>query len=238
MGSAVVAWMLAAAVGVVAAAERPSASPPDALWAIVSTCVDRAQPAPFCACPAFARSCCGQAAPDRDVVWAETREFVVIRNMTMCGCGPDFVAGLAMPRARITGIEDPKRPDGIWPFAWNAARARIADPLEIALVINPDDERTQNQMHVHLVRLRPDVRRELAALVPPDAIVLHLPDLGGVFSAAVARVGATAIGTYGILVLQDAARGWLAVLTDRASPETYTRHHCVPGDASPLSSRE
>lgn len=219
-----------------AVAAPPPSSPSDALWRIVATCVDGARPdASFCACPAFARSCCGQPAPNADVVWAETPDFVVIRNMNMCGCAPGFVAGLALPRARITGIEDPKRPDAIWPLAWDVARARIADPMEIALLINPPDERSQNQMHVHLLRLRDGARNEIAALTPPDAILLRLPSLDHVFTTAAARVGAAALGDYGLLVVRDPAGGFVAALTDRTSPERYTQNRC---DGGPLSSRE
>ena len=130
------------------------ASNGNALWQIVSTCVDH-KAGPYCACPAFLRSCCGDVeTPDADVVWARTDDFVAIRDMLMCGCKRSFVAGLALPLARVTGIGDPRRPEGIWPFAWKVARSRIADELEIGLVINPRDARTQNQMHVHMLRLR------------------------------------------------------------------------------------
>src|SRR5262249_34010454 len=132
---------------------------PDALWQIVSTCLPSTAPSPtvgHCTCPAFERSCCDDpTTPDDAVVWAATAEFVAIRDMKMCGCGPLFVAGLAIPRARVSGIEDPARPEGIWPFAWNVARSRIAEPLDIGLAINPEDVRSQNQMHVHMLRLKP-----------------------------------------------------------------------------------
>ena len=96
-------------------------------------------------------------------MWAKTKEFVAIRDLKMCGCPPGFVAGLALPRARVTGIEDPRRPEGIWPFAWQVARTRIPDERQIALAINPKDARSENQMHVHMLRLRPETRAWLDA---------------------------------------------------------------------------
>jgi CDP-diacylglycerol pyrophosphatase len=195
---------------------------PGALWNIVSTCVDTAAPR-YCECAAFARSCCGSTTtPNADVVWGASPEFVVIRDMAMCGCDPEFVAGLALPRTRVSGIEDPKRPDAIWPFAWDVARRRIADELDVALVINPVDARTENQMHVHLLRLKADGRAQLD--VHPDA--MHLPTLDRVFTAAAARVGDAAMGDHGILVAKRRVGGWLAVLTRGSSPQTFTRNRC------------
>src|SRR5262249_49647857 len=98
-----------------AATPRIPVTGSSALWAIVSGCVDRER-AGYCTCPAFALSCCGEPhTPDADVVWARTADSVAIRDLKMCGCPPDFVAGLALPLTRVSGIEDPSRPEGIWP---------------------------------------------------------------------------------------------------------------------------
>ena len=141
------------------------------LWDIVSTCIDRdgrAPDAPFCECAAFVHSCCGdRATPNDAVVWARTAQFVAIRDLKMCGCDAAFVAGLALPRTRVTGIEDPARPEGIWRFAWGVARGRIPDELEIGLVINPiQGKRMSNST-------RPEPRRwhESATDGQPGALV-------------------------------------------------------------------
>lgn len=201
----------------------------DALWRIVSSCIDGEDGLSFCKCPAFNRSCCERTAtPNADVVWAESADFVAIRNMSMCGCGGDFVAGLALPRARITGIEDPKRPDGIWPFAWDVARKHIPETSEIALVINPPEDRTQNQMHVHIVRLTPKGRAQIdTSTTGDDTIGLTLPDLRGVFTAAVEKLGPERIGGWGIIVTPWPAGGYRAVLVDEQSPESFTEHACA-----------
>jgi CDP-diacylglycerol pyrophosphatase len=228
-GRVIAAWALAA--GFLACARVPLPPPANActLWDIVSTCVDR-DAIGVCACPAFACSCCGdRATPDADVVWARTQRFVAIRDLQMCGCPPGFVHGLALPRARVTGIEDPHRPEAIWPFAWDVARSRIPDERQIGLVINPEVARSQNQMHVHLLRLRPETRSWLDAsdgAVPTGVTVLPLPNLDAVFANAEARVGAARMAYTGILVARAREGVWRAVLTDRSSPEAFTVRRC------------
>jgi CDP-diacylglycerol pyrophosphatase len=196
-----------------------------ALWSIVSTCVDHVTHG-YCGCSALALSCCSDpATPDTDVVWARTREFVAIRDMKMCGCPAGFVAGLALPRTRVTGIEDPRRPDGIWPFAWETARTRIPDERQIGLAINPKDARTENQLHVHLLRLRPDARAWIDSSDTPGpvrTVVISLTSLDAVFTTVVARVGAPRMADTGILVARARAGGWVAVVTDRTSPQAFT----------------
>jgi CDP-diacylglycerol pyrophosphatase len=222
---------LAAAIAVAgcAASRDHPGTGPSALWTIVSRCVDR-QTAAYCSCPPFELSCCGNpSTPDADVVWARTADFVVIRDLRMCGCPPGFVSGLAMPVTRVSGIEDPRRPEGIWPFAWEAARARIPDERAIGLVLNPPDARTQNQMHVHLLRLRAEVRPWLdgEAPAPPGVQVIPVQDLGAVFAAVQARVGADHMRDTGVLVARGRRGGWRAVLTDRTSPQAFTLNRCA-----------
>ncbi len=127
-------------------------------------------------------------------VWALTPEFAAIRDIKMCGCPAAFVHGLALPRAAVRGVEDPSRPEGIWQFAWNASVGRI--PAEqVALVVNPRAHRSQNQLHVHLVRLREDV--VLAPLVAG-----YVSDLGQVWATAAAAASALGLEDYGVLVAQ------------------------------------
>jgi CDP-diacylglycerol pyrophosphatase len=222
---------LAAAIAVAgcAASRDHPGTGPSALWTIVSRCVDR-QTAAYCSCPPFELSCCGNpSTPDADVVWARTADFVVIRDLRMCGCPPGFVSGLAMPVTRVSGIEDPRRPEGIWPFAWEAARARIPDEQAIGLVLNPPDARTQNQMHVHLLRLRAEVRPWLdgEAPAPPGVQVIPVQDLDAVFAAVQARVGADHMRDTGVLVARGRRGGWRAVLTERTSPQAFTLNRCA-----------
>jgi CDP-diacylglycerol pyrophosphatase len=154
-------------------------------------------------------------------VWAATGDFVAIRDIKMCGCAPGFVHGLAMPRDRVIGAEDPRRPAGIWSFAWGVARQRIADADEIALVVNPPDARGQDQLHVHLVRLLPDARTRLEARAPA-----RVAELDAVWEAAALRAAEAGIGRYGVLVTRAPAGGFLVVPAATSPEREFTASQC------------
>ena len=104
---------------------------------------------------------------------------------------------------------------GIWPFAWQTARSRIADDDQIALAVNPPGlGRTQDQLHVHLVRLTPDARARLAA----DAAA-RAPDLELVWDVAARQAAAKGIASYGVLVVRDDVATGFLVLARSESPE-------------------
>lgn len=199
----------------------------DILWNLVSECVDPGA-ASYCAtCRAPIEGTCGGDRGCRKSldVWARTPEFVAIRDIKMCGCPDAFVHGLALPRTRVTGVEDPKRPEGIWRFAWDTARARIADDRQIALVVNPPGlQRTQDQLHVHLVRLLPTARAEVERSSPTT-----IQSLDQVWDAAARQAAAKKLSDYGVLVARaDAGDGFL-VLAEPGSPEDrFTAATCRP----------
>jgi CDP-diacylglycerol pyrophosphatase len=78
---------------------------------------------------------------------------------------------LLIPTARIGGIESPDllipHSPNYWRAAWQARRyveAKLGHPLprdEIALAINSTSGRTQNQLHIHIDCLAPDIARTL-----------------------------------------------------------------------------
>jgi CDP-diacylglycerol pyrophosphatase len=189
----------------------------DILWRIVSQCLDASVPGYCTTCPSPIEAACGEARGCEATidVWAKTADYVAMRDIKMCGCPAGFVHGLALPRARVTGVEDARRPDGIWPFAWRTARSRIADEQQIALLVNPPGlERTQDQLHVHLVRLAPGARARLAADAPARA-----PDLDRVWDVAARQAAAKGLASYGVLVVRDDAANDFLVLARSESPE-------------------
>jgi CDP-diacylglycerol pyrophosphatase len=187
----------------------------DLLWQIVSQCVDpsRANYCSTCRSPVVG-SCPDEGCRRTTDVWGQTADYVAIRDIKMCGCQtPGFVHGLALPRFRVTGVEDPARPPGIWAFAWGVARARIADEGEIALVVNPPGlERAQDQLHLHLVRLAPGARARIAALSPGQT-----ERLDQVWELASRHAGGRK--EYGVLVARNDAGPGFVVVSDPRSPE-------------------
>lgn len=90
---------------------------------------------------------------------------------------------LLIPTVRISGIEDPAilAPDAInyWDAAWQARyfveeRLHTTLPRDaISLAINSSVGRSQDQLHIHIDCVRPDVRQALAA---------NLDKIGGVWT--------------------------------------------------------
>jgi len=196
----------------------------DALLTIVSSCLDINAPAycQHCPVPRLESPC----AQDRDCnatteVWEETADYVAIRDRKMCGCNSDFIHGLLIPRARITGIEDPRRPDDIWGIAWAIAQKRIAEKDAIALVVNPPGSRSQDQLHIHIVRLRAGARRHFE-----EVRRTRLWNLINVWSAAAEEATAANLHDYGVLVTLHRGGGYFVIVDERNLEKLYTQWEC------------
>ena len=151
-----------------------------------------------------------------------TGEYVAIRDLKMCGCPAGFVHGLAMPRYPVRGPGDPRRPEGLWRFGWDAARTRIQDEREIALLLNPSPLLTQDQLHIHLVRLLPDARARIDALGP--AAVERLEE---VWLAAERLATARGSSGYGVIVVKAPVRGWLVAVGPEVVEPALTAGRCA-----------
>lgn len=129
---------------------------PDALWNIVhGQCVPdqqaHADPAP-----------CTLVDPSGGVA----RGYVVLKDRV------GRTQFLVLPTARITGIESPALlaagGPGYMQDAWKArrfVRARAPGPLgrdDLSLAVNSVYGRTQNQLHIHVDCLKPEVRKALS----------------------------------------------------------------------------
>lgn len=79
---------------------------------------------------------------------------------------------LLIPTRRIAGIESrvlqkPETPNYFW-LAWQArgvlsiAAARPVPDAAVAIAVNSQYGRSQNQLHLHIACLRPDIRQQLA----------------------------------------------------------------------------
>jgi CDP-diacylglycerol pyrophosphatase len=136
-----------------ATAPREAADHPNALWHVVhGLCLTD-------------KRLIGAAAPCAFVDLA--RGFAVVRDPG----GKTQV--LLVPTRRLSGIEDPRlqAPDApnYWQYAWDSRRffekraGRQVPRDDIAMAINSRISRSQQQLHIHIDCVAPDVRQALAA---------------------------------------------------------------------------
>ena len=195
----------------------------DILLDLVTHCVDPRQTnyCSLCRAPRVDSSCASTVDCKKSTdVWALTDRYTAIRDIKMCGCQADFVHGLALPLVPITGVEDPLRPDDIWQFAWDEAKKRI-NPEAIALVVNPQSRRSQNQLHVHLLRLTTDARPRL--LENLAGYVSHLEQVWTVASRAASIRG---LKDYGVLVAQSSPTSYMVIVVDESPELEFTNWRC------------
>ena len=153
-------------------------------------------------------------------IWQETPDFVAMRDIKMCGCPAHFVHGLVLPKSRVSGVEDAKRPEAIWQFAWDMATERMPQH-EIALAVNPRTRRSQNQLHVHLVRLKPEFQGKNW-----EGVTVHTKNLTKVWELAAGLAHANAMQDYGVLVTSSNKGGYLIVLTAQSPEVLFTQAYC------------
>ena len=178
------------------------------------------------------------------VLWHERGDFVAIRDLKMCVAPRDseLAHGLAIWRLEATGLEDPKRPPGIWDFAWEAAAKALGDERKIALLVNPclgkgqktkGPEgclgRTQNQLHIHLLRFcegkKDEAMRDSAVL---SALDRTWDEADRLIRDRLIRDGlqANPYGAHSIFVDRDSS-GQFRVAVHEGNVEekfTYSRH--------------
>ncbi|MBP2169143.1 CDP-diacylglycerol pyrophosphatase [Erwinia toletana] len=238
----VIALIIALLVAGLAIAALSFQKNADALWQIVSEkCVPGQQQH-------------GNPAPCENVDMAQGYVTMKDRN------GP--LQYLLMPVARISGIENPlllnSRTPNFFFQSWRERHlmadkrgAPVADNA-ISLAINSQYGRTQNQLHIHISCLRPDVRQQLNQLAPSlsqhwqSATLLNHPYLLRALTveqlaqqSAFIRLADevpdahAAMGKYGLalaalpdgrLVLMAIERNWLKL--NRGSAEEVQDHNC------------
>jgi len=195
----------------------------DTLLHIVSRCVDPLKENYCSQCMLPRRDAkCGDISECKKTneVWVLNTQYVAIRDIKMCGCPIDFVHGLAMPREVVTGVEDPNREEGIWQFAWDVAMQRI-EPQSIALAVNPKSQRSQNQLHIHLVRLDKNARSNLSQYTP-----VPIDSLEYIWSMAEKDAKAKGLHEYGVLVAQSSPGKYVVVTTPNSPEADFTIWKC------------
>ena len=196
----------------------------EALWDIINNCLDISalDYCKVCTLPRAESSCKEKFRCEAQLkIWSESSNYIAMKDRKMCGCTEEFVHGLALPRAQVTGVEDPKRPSGIWKFAWNVALKRISSENTIALVVNPAQHRSQDQLHVHMVRLKENARKSF-----PKRSIARTESMDRVWVIAQEKAKELKLDDYGVLVTTHTDGGFV-VLVDQESPEyKFTEATC------------
>lgn len=187
----------------------------DILLHIVSQCVDplKENYCSNCMLPRREANCGGiSECKKTNEVWTLNTQYVAIRDIKMCGCPVEFIHGLALPRQIITGVEDLNREEGIWQFAWDVGIERI-ETESLALVVNPKSQRSQNQLHLHVLKLDQNARTRFEQYAP-----VYVDTLEDVWLVADKVAKTKGLNDYGVLVAK-ALEGKYLVLVSPDSPE-------------------
>ena len=164
-----------------------------------------------------------QSVPSNDLV-CDTREgFAVLKDR----CGPTHF--LLIPTVRRAGVESPELQiagePNYFALAWEQrGRALNAAPGDgdVGLAINSRYGRSQSQLHVHIDRLRPQVRAALQGLALPVGQQTHLELMGHRYRvdhlASLANSPfAQAAREWDARTVEERARLTLAIASDGAS---------------------
>jgi CDP-diacylglycerol pyrophosphatase len=112
----------------------------------------------------LAECCAKDLRSDRDCrYYNKADEFIILKDNS----SKKPAAYLIIPTAKITGIDDQEifAPPFVdfWSYAWQQAQTYLKKPAaETALAINSKPRRTQEQLHIHIACVRPDVAQALA----------------------------------------------------------------------------
>jgi hypothetical protein len=196
------------------------------LQQLVTSCTDLSGEDYCTACPwPRSDSSCELAAvcTKSTEIWRESEYYIAIRDKKMCGCKlPGFFHGLAIPRALIRGVESANRPAGIWDFAWKAGMAKGIAGGELALAISPANDRSENQLHIHILRLKNDARNSFL-----QERTTTVDSLAKVWQAATASAAANGLTFYGVLAAENPAGGYLVVVSAESPEDIYTAARCT-----------
>lgn len=118
---------------------------PNSLWSLAQCCAKDLKSNPGCR------------------YYSKANEFIILKDSSR----KKPAAYLIIPTAKVTGIEDrqiftPPFAD-FWAYGWLQAQTLLKRPAaDMALAINSAPGRTQNQLHIHIACVKPDVAAALA----------------------------------------------------------------------------
>lgn len=145
---------------------------------------------------------------------------------------------LLIPTARVTGIEDPQvlapnAPD-YFLSAWNATRLVQAlahtalPPQDLSLAINSPFARTQNQLHIHIDCLKPDIAAQIRT---------HAAYIGDTWAPFPGVIGLTPYRAMRVFTLQQSGNSPFQLLS-RTTSDMSQETLAVVGATSPTGEPE
>jgi CDP-diacylglycerol pyrophosphatase len=216
-------FTILATIGASSQARALNIAKSDILLHIVSQCVDPSTTnyCANCMLPRADARCNNiSACKQTNEVWRLSTRYAAIRDIKMCGCPAEFIHGLAMPREVITGVEDPNREEGIWQFAWDEGMERI-EAESLALVVNPPSQRTQNQLHVHILRLDQNARARF-----DQSSTVYIDKLESVWLVADKVAKTKGLSDYGVLVAKSLDGKYLVLVSPDSPEAAFTIWKC------------
>lgn len=91
----------------------------------------------------------------------------------------------------------------------------------MALVVNPQQHRSQNQLHVHMLRLAVDARKRLEAEEPA-----YVTDLQTVWRVAANSAANKGLNDYGVIVVKRDTADYMVVVTAGSPEDEFTKWRC------------
>ena len=214
---------LIATIGISSQAISLNIAKSDILLHIVSQCVDPSKEnyCSNCMLPRREANCGGiTECKKTNEVWTLNTQYVAIRDIKMCGCPVEFIHGLALPRQVITGVEDLNREEGIWQFAWDVGIERI-EAESLALVVNPKSQRSQNQLHLHILRLDQNAKTRF-----DQSSTVYVDNLQSVWLAADKVAKTKGLNDYGVLVAKSLEGNYLVLVSPDSPEAAFTIWKC------------
>jgi hypothetical protein len=204
---------------------------------------------PVRATPSSPARACGAVVFDAD----EGRDAVVIEDLKMSSCAANahadmkdprsfaYVHALALPLTEVTGVEqEGGLPQGLWDLSWRVAASFIPETEDIVLIVNQVRFRSQDQLHIHLVRLKPGAKAEILRPKPGSGRVppVYIDRLSGspdpVWLAAERASGrGLKSGAFGVAVVYDEERKKYAVVAVEGNAEAEFAVRCPAGANAP-----
>jgi len=203
----------------------------DALWSLAQCCSRSLQTHPDCR------------------YYNEKGEYIILKDHSP----KKPAAYLIIPTVRVTGIEDQQIFSSpvvdFWEYGWQEGQRFVDKPAaEMALAINSEHRRTQNQLHIHITCVLPAVAQSLAGHAaeitgdPAKAINLSFGPARHIYRVITATGLNGAESPFGVVAAISGARAAMAdhsiAVVGSTVPGTYYVLDTLAGGDNPGAAEE